>query len=48
VLGQFFQRDKVFKELVDEETDEGGASVGSAIRSAALLTRPAGRTQARR
>ena len=34
-LGQFFQRDKLFKEVVEDRTDAGGANVESATKSAA-------------
>jgi hypothetical protein len=41
-LGQFFQRDKLFKELVEDKTDAGGSNVESAIKSAAPPAAPVG------
>ena len=41
-LGQFFQRDKLFKEVVDDRTDAGGANVESAIKSVAPPSPPVG------
>jgi len=41
-LGQFFQRDKLFKEVVDDRTDAGGANVESDNKSAAPATPPVG------
>ncbi len=41
-LGQFFQRDKLFKDLGDDRTDAGGANVESAIKSTALPSPPVG------
>ena len=41
-LGQFFQRDKLFKEVGEDRTDAGGANVESANKSAASPTPPVG------
>jgi hypothetical protein len=41
-LGQFFQRDKLFKEVVEDRTDAGGAATESATKSAALAAPPVG------
>jgi hypothetical protein len=41
-LGQFFQRDKLFKEVVDDRTDAGGARTESANKSAASPSPPVG------
>ena len=40
-LGQFFQRDKLFKEVGDDRTDAGGANVESAIKAGAPPAAPA-------
>jgi hypothetical protein len=39
-VGQFFQRDKLFKEVVDDRTDAGGARTEGASKSAAPPTSP--------
>jgi hypothetical protein len=41
-LGQFFQRDKLFKEVVDDRTDAGGARTEGATKSSAPPSPPVG------
>jgi hypothetical protein len=39
-LGQFFQRDKLFKDLDDDNTDAGGATTGNATKSVSSSSPP--------
>ena len=41
-LGQFFQRDKLFKELGEDRTDAGGARTEGATKSSAPPSPPVG------
>jgi len=43
-LGQFFQRDKLFKERGEDRTDASGANVESSIKSAQPPMAPVART----